>query len=256
LANDIDVRIMTRENGARKAEYRQAVNLIADETQARVEALTQLKAQIDDEIVGQITTIETALANETEARATADTQLSARLGDNEAALNQKLDSYATVEGVGVQYGVKLGLKYNGVEYGAGMSMELTGSGGNVRSQFIFDANRFAISNGISSGSGQWSLPFVVENNQVFIQSAVIQDGSITNAKIGNRIQSNNYVQGSQGWAIDKSGSADFNNATVRGSLYASNGNFAFNGTNNTVVINNNGITVNLPNWGRVVVGTW
>lgn len=251
LANDTDVRVMKRENGARKAEYRQAVSLIADETQARVDALTQLKAQIDDEIVGQITTIETALATETEARATADTQLSARLGDNEAALNQKLDSYATVEGVGVQYGVKLGLKYNGVEYGAGMSMELTGSGGNVRSQFIFDANRFAISNGISSGSGQWSLPFVVENSQVFIQSAVIQDGSITNAKIGDAIQSNNFVAGSTGWRISKSGGAE-----IRGKLYADSGQFAFNGTNNTVVINGNGITVNLPNGGRVVVGTF
>lgn len=256
LANDGDVRRMTKENGKRKAEYIQAVNLIADETQARVEALTQLKAQIDDEVVASLTRIDTALAAETEARTTADTALSARLGDNEAALNEKLDTYVTADSIGAQYGIKLGLTYNGVEYGAGMSMELTGSGGNVRSQFIFDANRFAISNGVSSGSGQWSLPFVVENNQVFIQSAVIQDGSITNAKIGNRIQSNNYVAGSQGWAIDKSGNAELSNATVRGSLYASNGNFAFNGTNNTVQINNNGITVNLPNGGRVVVGVW
>src|SRR5699024_3567708 len=137
-----------------------------------------------------------------------------------------------------------------------MSMELVGSGAGVRSQFIFDANRFAISNGIGSGSGQWQLPFVVENGNVIIQSAVIGDGSITNAKIGNRIQSNNYVADSQGWAIDKSGSAEFSNATVRGNLYANNGNFAFNGTNNTVQINNNGITVNLPNGGRVVVGVW
>lgn len=256
LANDGDVRRMTKENGKRKAEFVQAVNLIADEERARVEALTQLKAQIDDEIVASLTRIDTALAEETQARTTADTALSARLGDNEAALNEKLDTYVTADSIGAQYGIKLGLKYNGVEYSSGMSMELTGSDGNVRSQVIFDANRFAISNGVSSGSGQWSLPFVVENNQVFIQSAVIQDGSITNAKIGNRIQSNNYVAGSQGWAIDKSGSAELNNATVRGSLYASNGNFAFNGTNNTVQINNNGITVNLPNGGRVVVGVW
>lgn len=256
LANDSDVRIMTKENGKRKAEFRQAVVLISDETQARVDALTKLKAQIDDEVVASITEVKTALATETEARTSADTALSARLGENEAALTQKLESYATADTVGAQYGVKLGLKYQGVEYGAGVSMELVGSGGNVRSQMIFDAGRFAISNGISSGSGQWSLPFVVENNQVFMQSAFIQDGSITNAKIGNRIQSNNYVQGGQGWAIDKSGAAELNNATVRGSLYASNGNFAFNGTNNTVIINNNGITVNLPNGGRVVVGTW
>lgn len=256
LANDTDVRRMTKENGKRKAEYVQAVNLIADETQARVEALTQLKAQIDDEVVASITEVQTALANETEARTTADTALSAQLGDTQAALNEKLDSWVDAESAGAQYGVKLGLKYNGVEYSAGMSMELVGSGDNVRSQFIFDANRFAISNGIGAGSGQWALPFVVESNQVFIQSAVIKDGSITNAKIGNRIQSNNYVTGSQGWAIDKSGSAEFSNATVRGNLYANSGNFAFNGTNNTVQINGNGITVNLANGGRVVVGTF
>ena len=256
IANDTDVRRMTKENGKRKAEYVQAVNLIADETQARVEALTQLKAQIDDEVVASITEVQTALATETEARTTADTALSAQLGDTQAALNEKLDSWVDAESAGAQYGVKLGLKYNGVEYSAGMSMELVGSGAGVKSQFIFDANRFAISNGIGSGSGQWALPFVVESNQVFIQSAVIKDGSITNAKIGNRIQSNNYVQGSQGWAIDKSGFAELSNATVRGSLYANNGNFAFNGTSNTVQINGNGITVNLPGGGRVVVGVW
>lgn len=256
IANDTDVRRMTKENGKRKAEYVQAVNLIADETHARVDALTQLKAQIDDEVVASITEVQTALATETEARTTADTALSAQLGDTQAALNQKLDSWVDAESAGAQYGVKLGLKYNGVEYSAGMSMELVGSGAGVKSQFIFDANRFAISNGIGSGSGQWALPFVVESNQVFIQSAVIKDGSITNAKIGNRIQSNDYVTGSQGWAIDKSGTAELSNATVRGNLYANNGNFAFNGTNNTVQINNNGITVNLPNGGRVVVGVW
>ena len=256
LANDGDVRRMTKENGKRKAEYIQAVNLIADETQARVEALTQLKAQIDDEVVASITEVQTALATETEARATADTALSARLGENEAALNQKLDAFSNATSTGVQYGISLGLKYNGQTYSSGMSMELVGTGGNVRSQFIFDANRFAISNGIGSGSGQWQLPFVVENGNVIIQSAVIGDGSITNAKIGNRIQSNNYIAGSQGWAIDKSGGAELSNATVRGNLYANNGNFAFNGTNNTVQINNNGITVNLPNGGRVVVGVW
>src|SRR5699024_11195362 len=146
-----------------------------------------------------------------------DTALSAQLGDTQAALNEKLDSWVDAESAGAQYGVKLGLKYNGVEYSAGMSMELVGSGDNVRSQFIFDAIRFAISYGIGSGAGQWALRFGVESNEVFIQSAVIKDGSITNAKIGNRIQASNYVQGSQGWAIDKSGSAGLNKATVRGS---------------------------------------
>ncbi len=222
LANDADVKIMRKESGNRKAQFTQAVNLITDETQARVEAMTELKAQIDNEVVASITEVKTALATETDARTSADTALSSRIGNNEAALTQKLESYASAGSVGVQYGVKLGLKYNGMEYGAGMSMELVGSGGNVRSQMIFDAGRFAISNGISSGSGQWSLPFVVENNQVFMQSAFIQDGSITNAKIGNRIQSNNYVQGSQGWAIDKNGNFELNGNAGTGRMVISN----------------------------------
>jgi hypothetical protein len=48
-----------------------------------------------------------------------------------------------------------------------------------------------------SGDTQYS-PFAVVNGQVFISSAFIQDGTITNAKIGNFIQSNNYVAGQSG----------------------------------------------------------
>jgi hypothetical protein len=34
--------------------------------------------------------------------------------------------------------------------------------------------------------------------------------------------------------------------TVRGSIYATNGNFSFNGSGNTTVINGNGVTINIP----------
>ena len=50
-----------------------------------------------------------------------------------------------------------------------------------------------------------TLPFVIQNGQVFIRDTLIQDGTISNAKIGNFIQSNNYVAGSVGWKLDKSG---------------------------------------------------
>ena len=43
-----------------------------------------------------------------------------------------------------------------------------------------------------------------------ITATEIADATITNAKIGTVIQSNNYVAGSTGWKIDKSGSAEFN----------------------------------------------
>lgn len=107
--------------------------------------------------------------------------------------------------------------------------------------------------GIYSGSdpGNYEAAFFVYNGQVFIRDAMIQDGSITNAKIGSYIRSTNFAAGVRGWNIDKNGDCEFH-----GKLYADSGNFAFNGTNNTVVINNNGITVNIPGGGRIVVGSW
>jgi hypothetical protein len=61
--------------------------------------------------------------------------------------------------------------------------------------------------GIYSGSdpGNYQAAFFVYNGQVFIRSAFIQDGSVDNAKIGNFIQSNNYVAGQSGWKLDKGG---------------------------------------------------
>lgn len=223
LANDSDVRVMRKENGKRKAEYQHAVVLIADETQARVDAIETLSAEFDEKIDANYTEVITALANEKEARTTAETALSARIDDNESALDQKLDSWANVDGVGSMYTMKLGLKYNGQEYNSGMALQLTANGGSVVSQVLFIADRFAIIRNAESGA--YTLPFVVQNDQVFMNNALIQDGSITNAKIGNVIQSNNYIAGEQGWMINKNGGSEFQNATVRGTIYATDGIF-------------------------------
>ncbi len=49
----------------------------------------------------------------------------------------------------------------------------------------------------------------------------IATGVIENAYIGNIIQSTNYVPGSAGWRINKDGTAEFRNVTVRGNVEAS-----------------------------------
>ncbi|STQ79805.1 Uncharacterised protein [Hafnia alvei] len=61
--------------------------------------------------------------------------------------------------------------------------------------------------------------------KTFIVSALIQDASITNAKIGSYIQSNNYVAGKAGWRIDKNGVLEMNSALPGGgrSVFDSNG---------------------------------
>lgn len=226
LANDGDVRIMRKENGKRKAEIKHAEVLIANETEARVQQVNQISAEFNENLNAGLTQVNEALANETEARVTSEEALSARIGENSAAIDQKLDSWADVNGVGSMYTMKLGLKYNGQEYNSGMALQLTAQGNNVVSQVLFIADRFAIIRNAESGA--YTLPFVVQNDQVFMNNALIQDGSITNAKIGNFIQSNNYVSGSRGWSIDKNGFAELNEVTVRGTIYATDG--VFKGT--------------------------
>ncbi len=226
LANDGDVRIMRKENGKRKAEIKHAEVLIANETEARVQQVNQISAEFNENLNAGLTQVNEALANETEARVTSEEALSARIGENSAALDQKLDSWANVNGVGSMYTMKLGLKYNGQEYNSGMALQLTAQGNNVVSQVLFIADRFAIIRNAESGA--YTLPFVVQNDQVFMNNALIQDGSITNAKIGNVIQSNNYIAGQQGWMINKNGGSEFQNTTVRGTIYATDG--VFKGT--------------------------
>ncbi|ARM70345.1 tail protein [Klebsiella phage KOX1] len=221
LANDGDVRIMRKENGKRKAEIKRAEVLIANETEARVQQVNQISAEFNENLNAGLTQVNEALANETEARVTSEEALSARIGQNSAALDQKLDSWADVNGVGSMYTMKLGLTYNGQEYNSGMALQLAAQGDNVVSQVLFIADRFAIIRNAESGA--YTLPFVMQNDQVFMNNALIQDGSITNAKIGNFIQSNNYIAGQQGWMINKNGGSEFSEVTVRGTIYATDG---------------------------------
>ena len=78
----------------------------------------------------------------------------------------------------------------------------------MQSQFLVSADRFAVVGALAGG--EVFTPFVVENGQVFMASAFIQDGTITNAKIGEYIASTNYVAGISGWRLDKSGTFEIN----------------------------------------------
>jgi hypothetical protein len=59
------------------------------------------------------------------------------------------------------------------------------------------------------------------------------------AKIANDIQSTNYVAGSAGWKIDKTGQMEMNNATFRGAMEAGsisiNNKFIVDSSGNTTI---------------------
>lgn len=201
------------------------------------------------EVRADILIVKTTIADVDKAMAELSTKVQAQIEDVTATLEDKLTAVVDADGATAIHTLKAGVRINGVMYNAGMSIAVLAQAGQpVITRVGFNANQFVLMSG--SGTTQYS-PFAVVNGQVFISSAFIQDGTITNAKIANYIRSNNFLAGTRGWNIDKSGDCEFH-----GKFYADSGQFAFNGVNNTVVINGNGITVNLSGGGRVVVGKW
>ncbi|WP_149323863.1 MULTISPECIES: host specificity protein J [Enterobacter] len=155
------------------------------------------------EVRADILVVKTTIAEVDKAMAELSTQVQARIEDVTASLEDKLTAVVDASGASAIYTLKTGVRINGVMYNAGMSIAVLAEAGKpVVTRVGFNANQFVLMSG--SSNTQYS-PFAVVNGQVFISSGFIQDGTITNAKIGNFIQSNNYVPGQAGWKLDKGG---------------------------------------------------
>ncbi|MCV3771414.1 host specificity protein J [Enterobacter sp. RD4-1-1] len=155
------------------------------------------------EVRADILVVKTTIAEVDRAMAEMSTQVQAQIDNVTASLEDKLTAVVDASGASAIYTLKTGVRINGVMYNAGMSIAVLAEAGKpVVTRIGFNANQFVLMSG--SGDTQYS-PFAVVNGQVFISSAFIQDGTITNAKIGNFIQSNNYVPGQSGWKLDKGG---------------------------------------------------
>lgn len=206
------------------------------------------------EVRADILVVKTTIADVDKALAEMSTQVQAQIGSVTAALEDKLTAVVDASGATAIHTLKAGVRINGNYYSAGMSIAVLAQAGQpVVTRVAFNADQFVLTTG--SGASQFS-PFAVVGGQVFMNSAFIQDGTITSAKIGNFIQSNNYVAGRTGWNISKEGNAEFNAVTVRGTIIATEGRFSMSGPGNNVVIDGAGVTVNLANGGRIVLGSW
>jgi len=101
------------------------------------------------------------------------------------------------------------------------------------------ADRFSI---VDAGPGATPLvPFIVDQGTVYIAKAAIKDGDIDNAKIGNYIQSTNYVAGQAGWKFDKTGTFQLKGGDFYGTVHFTSAPKDANG--NTIEIDNNAIVV-------------
>ncbi|BAP21016.1 TPA: phage tail protein [Pseudomonas aeruginosa] len=181
-----------------------------DEAQAKRTSLLEARTATAE---GRITTVEQVTASDRQATAQRIDQLSAEVGSNSAAIQTTSQAVASLDGnVQALYSVKLQAHANGQEYATGFQLGFD-SGTSVTTM-AFQADRFLWFN---SSSGQTVAPVSIVGGQMFINTAMIQDGSITNAKIGNVIQSTALgANGEPLWKLDKAGSLTMNSATSGG----------------------------------------
>ncbi|HGG8824966.1 TPA: phage tail protein [Enterobacter kobei] len=246
--------LLSVQYGDNKAGIERVDNVMADASKAVAESLRTLDSSTGGN-TANVTDLSKTLADFTQVSATQINSLKVTVNGQSAAIIQNSQVSADINNnLNAMYSIKVAVDSNDNQYAAGMGIGVQNTPSGMQTQVIFVADRFAV---MTQAGGAVTLPFVIQNGQTIIRDTVIGDGTIGNAKIGSYIQSSTWDgTGNVGWHINKSGYATFNNVTVRGSIYATNGNFSFNGSGNTTVINGNGVTINIPGGGRIVLGTW
>ncbi|HHA1312074.1 TPA: phage tail protein [Enterobacter kobei] len=246
--------LLSVQYGDNKASIDRVDNVMADASKAVAESLRVLDSSTGGN-TANVTDLSKTLADFTQASATQINSLKVTVNGQSAAIVQNSQVSADINNnLNAMYSIKVAVDSNGNQYAAGMGIGVQNTPSGMQTQVLFLADRFAV---MTQAGGAVTLPFVIQNGQTFIRNTVIGEGTIDNTKIGSYIQSTTWDgTGNVGWHINKSGYATFNNVTVRGSIYATNGNFSFNGSGNTTVINGNGVTINIPGGGRIVLGTW
>ncbi len=192
-------------------------------------SVTSLEATVNHPSAGvaansaAITTIDVRVSlteDEVSSQAISISQLSTTVGGQTAAISTHQQS---IDGLSAQWDVKTQVG----ELVGGIGLYNDGS----TTQFMVNADVFAL----LDNDGQDVNPFFITGGEVYMDTAVIQDGSIqigkieqltvdditgfsssfvlqtigtgnvTNQYIANVIQSNNWSPGTSGWRIDKSG---------------------------------------------------
>lgn len=234
IASESRVRATETEASARKvetldAQVGQSAANVSELTQvvATNQSATSTRLETLDARVGQnsanVSSLTQVVVTNQSSTATKIDQLTVSVGqngsaiqqngsaiqENTAAIQQTSSAYADTAGkLSTMWSVKMQVASNGQYVAAGIGLGIENTGAGLQSQFLVSADRFAVVNTIAGGA--ISVPFAVQGGQVFMNSAFIMDGAITNAKIGNYISSTNYIAGQQGWILNKDGTLEIN----------------------------------------------
>ena len=192
---------------------------------AVVQAVNTLYANVDGTLAA-LQTQQTAMASKQDALAqsmsTAQTQLSDNIASVQTTMQSRIDTInGKVTEIGSLYTAKVDV--NGLIGGFGVYND-----GQVV-EAGFDVDRFWVGRTTNK-----IKPFIIQDGMVYISqaaiakgsidSARIQDAAITSAKIANAaitmanisgsLQSDNFLQGTSGWRLTKSGEFEMNGNVV------------------------------------------
>lgn len=197
--------------------------VIVNEKEATARSLLSLQTDVNGN-KASINSLNQTFSDYQQATATQINGITATVNGHTSAITTNAQAIANVNGdLSAMYNIKVGVSSNGQYYAAGMGIGVENTPSGMQSQVIFLADRFAVTH---QAGATVTLPFVIQNGQTIIRDTVIGDGTISNLKIGSYIQSTTWDgTGNVGWHINKSGYATFNNVTIRGTVYATNGSF-------------------------------
>ncbi|HFZ0970112.1 TPA: DUF1983 domain-containing protein, partial [Enterobacter hormaechei] len=234
---------LSAQYGDSKASIDRIDNVMASDREATSRSLLSLQTDVNGNKAA-INNLNQTFSDYQQATATQINGITATINGHTSAISTNAQAIANVSGdLKAMYSIKVAVDANGKQYAAGMGIGVENTPSGMQSQVLFLADRFAV---MAQAGGAVTLPFVIQNGQVFIRETFIQDGTISNAKIGNYLQSNNYVAGSVGWKLDKSGTFENYGSTA--------GEGAMKQTNQTISVRDsrNVLRVQI---GRIT-GTW
>ncbi len=207
--------------GENKSAIKETQTSITKLDEAIGQRFTEIRTDMDNAQADIISNSQ-AISNTNKAFAENKTQVQARFDEQEGMIQEKMQATFEQSGDGVvTHSINITIKHNGVSYNAaGQVISAQVKNGKLESYIGYNANNFAWYNPVN---GKMELFMYAKNGQLFIRDLFIEDGSITNAKIGNVIQSNNYLNGRPSWIINKNGFAEFQNIKARGEIEATSG---------------------------------
>ena len=200
-----------------------------DENSAAVQTVTQSLADTKSAVASQTTTLQAVIGGGRDGTDEGDLASALSEWKNQAAIQITAKAQADTDGkLSTMWAVKMQVNQNGQYVAAGIGLGIEqNADGLLQSQFLVSADRFAVVNTLAGGG--FITPFVVQNGQVVIDTALISRAFIQEIVLGMTLRSE---------AVDAKG-----RPLLEINVKAGTFTLRSTGADGSTLLNNNGLTV-------------